>query len=37
MSVEDKIEDFPLQYQGCREGITGLKGDRKADFSLGEE
>ncbi|MDD2836790.1 MAG: (Fe-S)-binding protein [Methanothrix sp.] len=33
--VEEKVEDFPLSCQGCGEGITGLKSDRKADFSLG--
>jgi len=33
--VLDKVEDLPLACQGCGEGMTGLKGDRKADFSLG--
>jgi uncharacterized Fe-S cluster-containing protein len=31
----DKVEDLPLACQGYGDGITGLKGDRKADFSLG--
>ncbi|MFZ3148785.1 MAG: (Fe-S)-binding protein [Methanothrix sp.] len=33
--IEEKVEDFPVACQGCGEGITGLKGDRRVDFSLG--
>ena len=33
--IEDRVEDLPPACQGCGEGIAGLKGDRKADFSLG--
>jgi Na+-translocating ferredoxin:NAD+ oxidoreductase RNF subunit RnfB len=34
-NIEDRVEDLPPACQGCGEGIAGLKGDRKAIFSLG--